>query len=153
MLVHNDSCGPNSTATDVRNSGGVATGGEGLPTVDGKWLSGSAGNAGRIPGQIAEQLRGLSFKSWSDFRGAFWKAVGNDPDLGPQFSASNVSRMQDGLSPFTASSQTYRGGVNYVLHHMTPIWDGGGVYDLDNLLVVTPRLHAELLDPAYHYDY
>jgi len=141
------------TATEVRNSPGVATGGETLPAVTGPWLRGSAGNAGRIPGQIADQLRGQSFKNWGEFREAFWKAVGNDAHLSSQFSSGNVTRMsEDGFAPFTAASQAYRGGRTYVLHHATPIWDGGGVYDLDNILVVTPRLHAELLDPAYHYE-
>ena len=141
------------TATDARNSPGVATGGENLPAVTGPWLRGSNGNAGRIPGQIADQLRGQSFKNWGDFREAFWKAVGNDSHLSSQFSSQNVTRMTgDGFAPFTAASQAYRGGRTYVLHHATPIWDGGGVYDLDNILVVTPRLHAELLDPAYHYE-
>ncbi len=42
------------------------------------------------------------------------------------------------------------GHVKYILHHKTPISQGGGVYDLDNLIVVTPRYHSEILDPTYH---
>ena len=40
----------------------------------------------------------------------------------------------------------------YNLHHVTPIHEGGGVYDLNNIYVVTPRYHQEILDPTYHYD-
>lgn len=143
--------GEQPTATQIRNTAGTAAGGENLPEVTGPWLRGSEGNAGRIPGQIADNLRGQSFKSFDDFREAFWKEVGKDPDLSAQFSPSNVTRMGDGHSPFTAPGQAFRGGRNYVLHHLTPIWDGGGVYDMDNLAVITPRYHAEILDPAYHY--
>jgi len=40
---------------------------------------------------------------------------------------------------------------SYILHHLTPINKGGGVYDLDNLLITTPRYHREVLSPSYHY--
>jgi len=40
-----------------------------------------------------------------------------------------------------------------VLHHKTPINQGGSVYDVDNLYIVTPKYHKEILDPAYHYGY
>ena len=30
---------------------------------------------------------------------------------------------------------------SYHLHHVKPIAEGGAVYDLDNIRVVTPRLH------------
>ncbi|WP_420856267.1 hypothetical protein [Streptomyces malaysiense] len=140
------------TATQVRNSPGVVSGGEGLAPVSGSWLRGSEGNFGRIPGQIADQLRGQSFKTFGDFREAFWRAVGNDAGIAANFSPQNVTRIQNGLSPFVVQGQAYRGGFNYVLHHSTPIWDGGGVYDMDNIVVITPRLHAEILDPAYHYE-
>ncbi|MFD6285856.1 hypothetical protein ACFWDP_40305 [Streptomyces anthocyanicus] len=36
------------------------------------------------------------------------------------------------------------------MHHVKPIQHGGGVYELDNLGVVTPPHHAEVLDPDYH---
>ncbi|WP_407668642.1 hypothetical protein [Paraburkholderia xenovorans] len=37
------------------------------------------------------------------------------------------------------------------MHHIEPIQHGGRVYDTDNLLIVTPRYHAEILDSSYHY--
>ena len=33
----------------------------------------------------------------------------------------------------------------------TPIHDGGGVFDLDNIAIVTPRMHQEILDKTYHF--
>lgn len=145
-------CANGQKATDLRKAPGVATGGEDLPEVDGKWLRGSKGNGGRIPGQIADQLRGQNFTSFDDFRQSFWTAVGNDPDLAGQFTPSNQSNMKGGNAPSTAEDQQYQGQKRYVLHHVTPIWAGGGVYDMDNLVIVTPRYHAEILDPTYHYN-
>ena len=40
---------------------------------------------------------------------------------------------------------------SYVLHHKVPIHAGGGVYDLDNLIVVTPQMHQQILDTSYHF--
>ncbi|MEU9130700.1 hypothetical protein AB0D08_21805 [Kitasatospora sp. NPDC048540] len=152
VLVHNTcEIGAAQTATQIRNAPGPATGGYSLSDAGGSWLRGSQGNFGRIPGQIADQLRGQTFRSFDDFREAFWAAVGNDSDLASSFSASNVSRMQGGRSPFVASGQSMPGQYNYVLHHATPIWAGGGVYDMDNIVILTPRLHSEILDPGFHY--
>ena len=64
---------------------------------------------------------------------------------------SNVTRMLSGRAPFVLSDQSLPGAYNYVLHHAYPIWAGGGVYDMDNILIVTPRLHAEILDGGFHY--
>lgn len=61
--------------------------------------------------------------------------------------------MKKGLSPEVLESQRLGGQIKYVLHHKTPINQGGGVYDMDNLYIVTPKYHKEILDPAYHYGY
>lgn len=39
----------------------------------------------------------------------------------------------------------------YLLNHRTPIQHGGGVYDFDNLVIVTPRYHLDILDRAYPF--
>ncbi|CAG7640649.1 RHS repeat-associated core domain-containing protein [Actinacidiphila bryophytorum] len=137
-------------ATVLRNSPGAVTGGSRLADVSGQWLKGSAGNAGRIPGQIARALQGREFKSFDDFREAFWEEVSKDPTLAPQFSPSNQTLMSQGKAPFVTDEQAVGGNKRYVLHHVTPIQHGGGVYDLDNLVVVTPQYHARILDPGYH---
>ncbi|MEV6350583.1 RHS repeat-associated core domain-containing protein [Actinoplanes sp. NPDC051851] len=147
ILVHNTDY---PTATQLRNSPGVASGGENLPFIRGQWLRGSHGNAGMLPAQIADQLRGRSFSDFGEFREAFWRAVGNDPALSSQFKPSGQSNMRNGKSPWVAEIQQYRGATRYSLHHVVPISQGGGVYDLGNLVVVTPRYHADILDPDYH---
>ena len=92
-----------------------------------------------------------SFSGFDSFREAFWKAVGNDSDLSSGFSSGNVTRMQSGRSPSVTSDQALPGGCNYVLNHAYPIWAGGGVYDMDDIVIVTPRLHSEILDGGFRY--
>ncbi|SIO87637.1 polymorphic toxin-type HINT domain-containing protein [Nocardiopsis sp. JB363] len=154
LLVHN--CPPagndrGPTATERRNSPGTATGGQNLPQVTGTWLRGTEGNAGRTPRQIADQLEGRSFDTFDQFRGAYWNAVADTPELAGQFAPHQVTRMRNGNAPFAVQNQQVGGQRSYVLHHITPIGRGGGVYDLDNIMVVTPRYHRDILDPDYHY--
>lgn len=114
-------------------------------------LRGTNGNAGLIPKSIGEQLSGRQFKNFDEFRGEFWKLVA-DSDYAAEFSTSNITRMKDGLAPIAHSSQQYGGIKSYILHHSKPIYDGGGVYDLSNIQIVTPKMHQEILDKAYHFN-
>jgi hypothetical protein len=139
------------SSTEKRNTPGIATGGENLSVVTGKWLKGSEGNVGIVPKQIADKLRGKKFSSFDKLRNEFWLAISQESILADQFSKSNITRMSGGLAPIALENQWLGENKSYVLHHKTPIQQGGGVYDLNNLVVVTPRYHKEILDPAYHY--
>jgi hypothetical protein len=139
------------SSTEKRNTPGIATGGENLSVVTGKWLKGSEGNVGIVPKQIADKLRGKKFSNFDKLRNEFWIAVSQESVLADQFSKSNITRMSSGLAPIALENQWLGENKSYVLHHKTPIQQGGGVYDLNNLVVVTPRYHKEILDPAYHY--
>ncbi|MFJ5292378.1 DUF6531 domain-containing protein [Streptomyces sp. NPDC088348] len=145
------SIGARKSATELRNSPGMVTGGDRLPDVNGRWLRGSQGNAGRIPGQVARGLQGREFRSFNDFRSAFWEEVSKHPSIAKQFSASGQTAMTGGKAPFVVEGQSVPGQYRYVLHHVQPIQRGGGVYDLDNLVTVTPRYHKEILDGSYHF--
>jgi hypothetical protein len=35
---------------------------------------------------------------------------------------------------------------------MNPIYNGGGVYDLNNIIIVTPLMHQSILDPKFHFN-
>lgn len=104
-----------------------------------------------MPSSVRGTLSGRSFNSWEEFRGEFWKAVASDPELAKGFNAGNQSLMRSGRAPFVKDTQQYGGRERYELHHVVPRSRGGGTYDLDNLVVVTPRYHAEVLSPSYHY--
>jgi hypothetical protein len=60
---------------DARDWPGVAYEGDaigGMRAIDGKkWLRGTDGNAGFVPGQIADQLAGRKFANFDAFREAF----------------------------------------------------------------------------------
>jgi hypothetical protein len=135
---------------DPRHQPRTVTIQEGVAKVTGKWLRGTHGNAGKMPGQIAENLKGKPFKDFNHFRREFWKAVADNPHLRNQFSRSNQARMAKGLAPYAHESQHLGGRRKYEIHHIKPIHDKGGVYDLNNLMIVTPRYHKEVLAPKYH---
>ena len=135
---------------EVRKLPGAVSGGENLSDVS-RMMRGSNGNAGVIPKEIADNLRGRNFNNFDEFREAFWQEVGNSK-YANEFGASNITRMKDGLAPIAQKSQQYGKIKSYVLHHMDPIYNGGGVYDLDNLRIVTPRFHQEILDKGFHFN-
>ena len=149
--VLDDVGGATVRSSVLRRSAGTAISGGNLRNVTGQWLRGSNGVAGRIPGQIAEALNGRTFNSFDEFRSELWRSVANDPALANQFSTSNQRLMANGNAPIAPTSQQINGQRTYQLHHTQPINQGGGVYDIDNLVVVTPRYHQEVLAPGYHY--
>ena len=138
----------NQNAESGRNSSGVVTG-SGNGNVS-RMMRGTQGNIGLIPKGVADKLSGRSFNNFGEFRSAFWKEIANS-SYAREFSTSNITRMSKGLAPKVSKSQQYGKLSSYVLHHKTPIHAGGGVYNLDNLVIVTPRMHQEILDKAYHF--
>ncbi|MBN1439776.1 MAG: DUF4157 domain-containing protein, partial [Anaerolineales bacterium] len=131
--------GPAPAATP-RNIAGTVSGGARLPPVRAgeDWLRASTrGRIGLIPEQIATQLRGQTFNNFDEFRAAFWQAVENDPVLSSGFNQANRTLMQSGLAPFGPGGQ-------YQLHHITPLENGGPLYDLDNLMVVSDEFHISV---------
>ncbi|HGJ5866580.1 MAG TPA: HNH endonuclease signature motif containing protein, partial [Arsenophonus nasoniae] len=97
-----------------------------------------------IPSQIADKLRGKEFASFDQFRKTFWQEVAKDPELSGQFKGINQSGMRDGLSPFSPKNEQVGGREKYEIHHIKPIKDGGEVYNLDNLSVLTPKRHISI---------
>lgn len=108
------------------------------------------GQIGIIPNEVRDDLLGKEFKDFDDFREAFWKSVSNS-NYSQEFNTSNINRMKNGKAPFAPSSEAYKGQKKYILHHKQPIGKGGEVYNLDNLLVVSPKMHQQILDPKYHF--
>ncbi|WP_285354332.1 S-type pyocin domain-containing protein [Pseudomonas sp. lyk4-R2A-10] len=132
---------PNYTMfRDRREDPGVASGvGQ---AVSGNWLgSASQGEGAPVPAQDADQLRGREFRNFRAFREAFWKAVAGDPELAAQFDRSALASMKDGQSPFVKESEQVGKRVKIELHHRKYISEGGGVYEVDNIVAMTPRRH------------
>jgi 5-methylcytosine-specific restriction endonuclease McrA len=93
--------------------------------------------------QIADKFRGREFSSFKAFRRVFWKAVANDEFLIDQFTQLNKIDVRDGLSPSALPSEQVGGRKKFEIHHIKPISEGGAVYDIDNLRILTPKQHIE----------
>lgn len=136
---------------DPRKQPGVVTG-NGVKLSPGTtWLDMSVtnkGNGAPIPAQIADRLRGREFRNFDEFREALWLEVSKDPELMEQFRKTNQVRIQQGLAPKASTEGWHLGPIKTVkkfqIHHDLAIEHGGGVYDINNLRIVTPRLHDEI---------
>lgn len=49
-----------------------------------------------------------------------------------------------GYAPGVDDLDIYMSQMTYVLHHSTPINESGGVYDMDNIRIVTPLAHKRI---------
>jgi len=128
---------------DRRNEPGVASGSG--QSISGNWLGTASMLGGApIPMQVADKLRGREFSSFKAFRREFWKAVANDEVLIEQFTIFNKFDTRRGLSPSALPSEQVGKRQKYEIHHIKPISEGGSVYDLDNLQVLTPKQHIEI---------
>ena len=128
------------TARDER---GVVTGnGE---EITGIWLESASRDLGApIPVQIADRLRGREFASFDRFREAFWVEVSAEEGMRSQFSPANVNRMRKGRAPRAPMIHTVGGRRSFELHHLKEVRNGGGIYELDNLRVNTPKNHIHI---------
>lgn len=100
-----------------------------------------------IPEQVGDALAGQSFNTFGDLREAIWKEIGSNPELSGTFKPQNVRATQDGYAPFAPPEYLNESGAfgdSFNLHHDVPIEAGGGVYDLSNLPIVSPKVHYQI---------
>jgi len=133
----------------ARNLPGTAHISKALPQVQ-NMLRGTHNNVGIIPDEIGVLLQGKTFKSFDDFRSTFWKTVAQTK-YAQEFGAMNMKRMSKGIAPQAMESQQLGKRMSYELHHKQPIVQNGAVYDISNMIIVTPRHHQEILKKGYHY--
>lgn len=107
---------------------------------------GSAAESGGapIPAQIADKLRGKDFRNFDRFREGFWRAVAADSELSKQFGKADLKLLTNGAAPSTDEVDSVGRRDKYEIHHIHHIKDGGEVYNIDNLTIITPRAHIEL---------
>ena len=123
-----------------------------LPHIEGPWLAARNSDDGApIPAQVAEKLVGQRFATFGDLRAAIWTLVANDPKLAPQFSTENNRLMQNGNAPYPPESEQVvvagSGELSHrtwELHHEPAIKNGGPVYDLSTIRMVSPQQHDRL---------
>ncbi|WP_331462077.1 S-type pyocin domain-containing protein [Pseudomonas sp. CDFA 610] len=127
---------------DPRSIPGVASGYG--ATVDANWLKNSAKSQGApIPSSIAEQLRGQKFNSFDGLREAIWLAASKDPELSRHFSFINNREVSKKRAPYALPEDRIGSRVKLEIHHKHWISNGGAVYDLDNLTIMTPKEHIQ----------
>ncbi|MFT3727124.1 MAG: LysM peptidoglycan-binding domain-containing protein [Terricaulis sp.] len=130
------------TTDEIRGWEGIAhISGDPLPTINGPWLY---GGQGVIPEQVAARLVGRQFENWKEFRQEFWRIVADTPELAVQFTPSNRALMADGNAPFAVPGEQVGGNQVFQIHHPNELRFGGSLYDMSNMLVVTPRRHNEI---------
>lgn len=57
----------------------------------------------------------------------------------------SLSRMRkNGYSPIVDFPDSHLSQKTFILHHVIPISEGGGVYDMDNIRIVTPLSHNSI---------
>lgn len=108
------------------------------------WKKQLESTGAEIPKTIGEKLSGSSYKSFDGFRKSFWKEVSKDATLVKQFNKSNQSNLAKGHAPLVKKTEAVGGRVRYEIHHKKPISLNGSVYNLDNLIIVSPKRHIEL---------
>ena len=135
---------------NLRYERGTVTGSEGLYDVD-KMMRGSQGNIGIIPKEIGEKLQGRTINNFDYFREALWYEIGHSK-YADEFSLGNRTLMKREKAPFAVPKQWNGKNGKYVIHHRKPIHDVGGVYDLGNIVISTPRFHLDILDRNYHFN-
>lgn len=127
---------------DRRSEPGVTSGAGQL--VSGNWMgTASIPEGAPIPAQIADKLRGRRFSTFNSFRSEFWKAVSNDELLNGQFTKLRQMDMKQGLAPAAFPQDQVGKRIKYEVHHIIPIAQGGEVYDMDNLQIMTPKSHIQ----------
>jgi hypothetical protein len=98
-----------------------------------------------IPSQVAQRLRGRKIANFEDFRRAIWQAASDVPELASQFSAANLGLMRRGLAPKAPPDLQVPGSTIFHLLHVKPPSEGGGLYDVDNIRVVSPLRLCQIL--------
>ena len=127
---------------DPREDAGVAT--VMCQPVTGIWLGAAAqGEGAAVPSQIADQLRGKEFRNFRAFREAFWRAVASDSELARQFDLGILDSMKRGQAPLAKERDQVGRRIKFELHHKVYISQGGEVYGIDNIGVITPKCHVE----------
>ncbi|QHG66819.2 S-type pyocin domain-containing protein [Pseudomonas putida] len=125
-----------------RNMPGVVSGKGQL--IQGEFLYDGNREGAPIPAQIASKLRGKKYSSFGAFRRRLWQLIGRSPIFEKQFQLGDLLIMRRGLALLADPDERVGGRIKYEIHHVKRIADGGGVYDVDNMRIMSPKFHAEI---------
>ncbi|WP_259772335.1 HNH/ENDO VII family nuclease [Moraxella cuniculi] len=131
------------TANERRNSAGKVFSSTKLTELKAGESLFKGGNSAPVPKQVADKLSGRGFNNFGEFRSAFWKEMASDPAVAQNFDRSNLALMRQGKAPIAPKSQHNGDNKRYELDHNIEIRDGGTIYNLDNIIIRTPKDHKE----------
>ncbi|MFI8555984.1 S-type pyocin domain-containing protein [Pseudomonas putida] len=128
--------------TSPRQKPGVVTG-------EGRILGGDLLAEGKeeefaILANVARKLQGKEFRNFGAFRRQLWKAIALNNELSEKLDNFSLSIMQKGLAPIVPKNERVGGRIKYEIHHVREISKGGGVYDLDNMIILSPQHHIDI---------
>lgn len=69
--------------------------------------------------------------------------MANDSEISQQFSQRNLQLMKAGNAPHPKLEDQVGQRTKFEIHHKEEIANGGAVYDVDNLVIMTPKQHIE----------
>jgi hypothetical protein len=122
---------------------GVVSGMGGFETPN--WeAAASHGLGSPIPSTVADILRDKRYAEFRNLKKAIWREISKLPDAAKNISNENLELMRKGNSPIAPYREQLGKNIWYEIHHITPIWAGGAVYDIDNLAITTPANHKEI---------
>ena len=135
---------PGLSAEEKKNTKGIVTG-----TISNRRIRKMGIHNGSIlliPPEIANKFIGREFNTFDKFKAELYKEIGNSK-YAKQFNVSNQRALNNGNAPF--APKDYKTGSNqnqirYNIHHIHPVEDGGDVYNLDNLIILSPKTHKEV---------
>ncbi|WP_129932853.1 MULTISPECIES: S-type pyocin domain-containing protein [unclassified Pseudomonas] len=125
-----------------RNLPGVASG-NGVSTPDRVLDAATTAAGAPIPARIAEKLRGRRFTRFDKLKEAIWREIAADDVLRQHIRQPSIDDMMHGKAPYAPESHWVGKRMKLEIHHKIEISKGGAVYDFDNLVFMTPRVHID----------
>lgn len=121
---------------------GVASG-NGAVTPDRVLDAATTAAGAPIPARIAEKLRGRRFSRFDKLKEAIWREIAADEVLRHHILPQSIDDMMHGKAPYAPKTHWVGKRAKLEIHHKIEISKGGAVYDFDNLVFMTPRVHIE----------
>ncbi|WP_431311964.1 hypothetical protein [Pseudomonas alkylphenolica] len=60
-------------------------------------------------------------------------------NMADPFSSANLARMSKGFAPRAPFAETVTGRRSYEARHLVPTAEGGELYDMNNIRIMTPK--------------
>jgi hypothetical protein len=113
--------------------------------TDPNWeLSASKGLGSPIPTAVADTLKDRSYAEFRSLKKAIWREISKLPEATKYMTEENIQLIRKGNSPIAPYAEQNGKNVWFEIHHISPIWKEGAVYDLDNLVINTPLNHKKI---------